>query len=71
MIAFGTSMKENEIELMIGEKGCVANPGRAFDLPNGVKRGSQEALNLYGGNEKFGIEQIEAYQVIFEWHQLI
>ena len=44
MIAFGNSKNDNEVELRIGDKGCRANPGRAFDLPVGFKRGSQEAL---------------------------
>ena len=63
MIAFGNSKNDNEVELRIGDKGCRANPGRAFDLPVGFKRGSQEALSLYGGSEVFEIENIEAYEV--------
>ena len=66
MIAFGNSRDVNEIELRIGDKGCIANPGRAFELPAGFKRGSQEALSLYGGAEKFEIENIEAYDVFFD-----
>ena len=40
MIAFGHSKRDNGVELRISDDGCIANPGRAFDLPSGYKSGS-------------------------------
>ncbi len=63
MIAIGNTLNTNDIELLISEGGCVANPGNAFQLPAGFD--AKNARKLIAGEQKFSVDRVEGFLVVF------